>query len=257
MLSAPLQAERLTALRSEIRRIEGVAPAGSECFLPFDLPDVDDRLAGGGLALRALHEVTAAGPDMASDAAATLFQAALAARFSRAAGNGQILWAVTRRDLFAPGLAQVGLTPDLVLYAECRNDAELLAVMEDGVRHGGLAAVLGEAKRADMAATRRLQLAAESHGLPALLFRRRRKPEEDPLAPPSAAVTRWRIGCAPSAPVPYDGLGRARWQVELVRQRGGPPFSWLMEAPDGEARFALPAATADRTDHAAGARIAA
>lgn len=257
MSSAPSQAERLDALRGEIRRIEGIAPAGDRDFLPFELADVDGRLAGGGLAMRALHEVAAAGPDMANDAAATLFQAALAARFSRAAGNGQILWAVTRRDLFAPGLAQAGLTPDLVLYAECRNDAELLAVMEDGVRHGGLAAVLGEAKRADMAATRRLQLAAESHGLPALLLRRPRKAEDDPLAPPSAAITRWRIGCAPSAPVPYDGLGRARWQVELVRQRGGPPHSWLMEVPDAEARFALPAATGDRADHAAGTRIAA
>jgi len=252
-----IQTERLAALRAEIRTIEGFAQAGEDGLLPFGIEAVDARIAGGGLAVRALHEVAAAGPDLASDAAATLFQAALAARFARAAGNGQILWAVTRRDLFAPGLAQAGLTPDRVLYAECRNDAELLAVMEDGVRHGGLAAVLGEVKRADMAATRRLQLAAESHGLPALLLRRRRRAEEDPLAPPSAAVTRWRIGCAPSAPVPYDGLGRARWQVELVRQRGGPPHEWLLEAPDAEARFALPAAIADRTDRAAGARIAA
>ena len=252
-----IQTERLAALRAEIRTIEGFAQAGEDGLLPFGIEAVDARIAGGGLAVRALHEVAAAGPDLASDAAATLFQAALAASFARAAGNGQILWAVTRRDLFAPGLAQAGLTPDRVLYAECRNDAELLAVMEDGVRHGGLAAVLGEVKRADMAATRRLQLAAENHGLPALLLRRRRRAEEDPLAPPSAAVTRWRIGCAPSAPVPYDGLGRARWQVELVRQRGGPPHEWLLEAPDAEARFALPAAIADRTDRAAGARIAA
>ncbi len=257
MSSAFSQAERLDALRGEIRRIEGISPAGRADFLPFGIAEIDDRLAGGGLAMRALHEVAAAGPDMASDAAATLFQAALAARFARAAGGGQVLWAVTRRDLFAPGLAQAGLTPDMVLYAECRDDAETLAVMEDGVRHGGLAAVLGEAKRADMAATRRLQLAAESDGLPALLLRRRRKAEDDPLAPPSAAVTRWRIGCAPSAPVPYDGLGRARWRVELVRQRGGPPHEWLMEAPDAEARFALFAATADRTDRPAGAWIAA
>lgn len=257
MSSTSSQAERLDALRGEIRRIEGVAPADGGGFQPFGLDGVDARLAGGGLAVRALHEVAAAGPELADDAAATLFLAALAARFARAAGNGQVLWAVTRRDLFAPGLAQTGLTPDLVLYAECRDDAELLAVMEDGVRHGGLAAVLGEAKRADMAATRRLQLAAESHGLPALLLRRRRKAEDDPLAPPSAAVTRWRIGCAPSAPLPFAGLGRARWRVELARQRGGPPFSWLMEAPDAEARLALPAAPGDRADRTAGARIAA
>ena len=108
-----------------------------------------------------------------------------------------MLWALTRRDLFAPGLAQAGLTPDRLIYAECRNDEEVLAVMEEGVRHGGLAAVVGEAARADMAATRRLQLAAEESGTPALLLRRWRKAGADPLALPSAAFTRWRIGCAP------------------------------------------------------------
>ena len=41
--------------------------------------------------------------------------------------------------------------------------------MEDGLRHGALAAVVGEVQRADMVATRRLQLAAMSGNTPALL----------------------------------------------------------------------------------------
>lgn len=246
----------LDALRAEIRAIERSGPAlAARPALPFGLPEVDDRLAGGGL-LPALHEAAAATPSETDDAAATLFLAALAARFSRlgtGGGTGQVLWALTRRDLFAPALAQAGLTPERLLFAQCSDDAELLGVMEEGVRHGSLAAVIGEVKRADMAATRRLQLAAEEGGTAAFLLRRWRKADEHPLGQPSAACTRWRIGCAPSSPLPYgiapeDGIGRARWRVSLVRQRGGPPFEWLLETPDAEARFSLPAPAGDRAD---------
>src|SRR5205085_5280115 len=194
---------RLDALRAEIRAIErGDAVAAARPAVPFGLEAVDARLAGGGL-LPALHEAAAASPAPGDDAAATLFLAALAARFARAGAGGQVLWAVARRDLFAPGLASAGLMPDRILFAQCRDDAETLAVMEESVRHGSLAAVLGEIGRAEMAATRRLQLAAEESGTPALLLRRWRKTELDPLAAPSAAFTRWRIGCAPSAPLPF------------------------------------------------------
>ena len=170
--------------------------------LPFGIEEVDGRLAGGGLA-PALHEAAAAAPAPGDDAAATLFLAAAAARFAIARGEGQVLWALTRRDLFAPGLAQAGLTPDRLLYAECRNDAEVLAVMEEGVRHGGLAGGDRRGRAAPtMAATRRLQLAAEERrhaGLAAPALAQGR--HADPLAAPSAALTRWRIGCAPSAPL--------------------------------------------------------
>jgi len=242
---------RLAALREEIKAIERSGPVrGGRAVLSFGIDTVDARLPGGGLA-PALHEAAAASPRPGDDAAATLFLAALAARFSRREKEvGQVLWALSRRDLFAPGLALAGLTPDRLLYAECRNDAEVLAVVEEGVRHGGLAAVIGEVGRADMAATRRLQLAAEEGGAPALLLRRWKKADRDPLDPPSAAFTRWRIGCAPSAALPHEGIGRARWQVELARARGGGSCSWLLEAPDAEARLALPARSGDRPDRA-------
>jgi protein ImuA len=99
----------------------------------------------------------------------------------------------------------------------------VLAVMEEGLRHGGLAAVVGEVGRADMASTRRLQLAAEEGGTPALMLKRWRKERRGSAGLPSAAVTRWRIGCAPFAPLAGAGVGRARWRVALARQRGGEP----------------------------------
>lgn len=250
---------RLAALREEISAIERSAPQGDgRTVLPFGIAEVDGRLAAGGL-LPALHEAAPASPAPGDDAAAILFLAALGGGFSRAraGGTGQVLWALARRDLFAPGLALAGLGSERLLYAECRDDAEVLAVVEEGVRHGGLAAVIGEVARAELAATRRLQLAAEEGGTAALLLRRWRKTGADPLGSPSAAMTRWRIACAPAAPLPHAGIGRARWRVELARQRGGPAHSWLLEAPDAEARLALPAPPRDRAGAAGAVAIAA
>ena len=250
------QGERIAALRAEIGALERAGRAGGAASFPFGVDSIDRRLAAGGLAACALHEIAGASPGLADEAAATLFAAAAAVR-AGSEGEGHVLWALVRRDLFAPGLAQAGLAPERVLYAECRRDEEVLAVMEEGLRHGGLCAVVGEVGRVPMAATRRLQLAAEEGGTMALMLKRWRRAGEDPLALPSAAVTRWRIAPAPSALLPAPGVGRARWRLELARQRGGEPFTLFVEAPDEKARLALAPAAADRAAPANGARQAA
>ena len=231
--------------------------AAARPALPFGLEAVDGRLAGGGLA-PALHEAAAAAPAPGDDAAATLFLAALAARFSRdRPGSGQVLWALTRRDLFAPGLAQAGLTPDRLLYAECRDDAELLAVMEEGVRHGSLAAVIGEVGRADMAATRRLQLAAEEGGTAGLaaapLAEGGRRPARRALRRLHPLADRLRAVLASAVRDRSDeGLGRARWRVALVRQRGGPPHHGFWRPPMPRLASLFLPASGDRPDRQGG-----
>ncbi|HEX8621430.1 MAG TPA: protein ImuA [Allosphingosinicella sp.] len=241
MSHSPARAERLAALRAEVRALESAGSAEGREYLPFGIDEIDSRLAGGGLAVAALHEAAGARPGPGDEAAAALFLAAIAAR-----RPGTVLWALARRDLFAPGLAAAGLAPDRLLYAECGRDEDVLAVMEEGLRHGGLAAVVGEVGRALMPATRRLQLAAEEGETPALMLRRRHGAGEDPLVIPSAAVTRWRLACAPSSPLPVAGIGRPRWHLALARQRGGAPFDLIVETPDAEARLALPALSEHR-----------
>ncbi len=218
----------------------------------FGVAEVDGRLVDGGLDGAALHEVAPAAASLSDDAAATLFLAGCAARFA-AAEDTRVLWVVSRFDLYAPGLEQAGLPAGRILFAEGREDKDVLALMEDALRHGGLAAVVGEVRRADMTATRRLQLAADAGRTPALLSRRWRRRGTCPLSEPSAATTRWRIACAPSERLPAPGVGRARWNVELVRQRNGAPFSLLLEACDDQGRLAPPAGARDRAAPAVGA----
>ena len=233
----------IAELRESLKKVESDG-LRRRPVLPFGIAPIDERLAPGGLRLDSLHEISAASPAPSDDAAATLFMAGIAAR-----AWGPVLWVVRRRDLFAPGLYQAGLAPGRLIYAEAGDDAELLALMEEGLRHRGLGAVVGEVKRAAMPNTRRLQLAAEGGKTIALLMKRHAREGGNPFAVPSAAMTRWRIASAPSAPLPVGdaGVGRARWQVELVRQRGGESADWMMEACDETGRLALPARLADRT----------
>jgi protein ImuA len=250
-MPSPSRTERLADLKRQVRAIESAGAAASRDCLPFGVDAIDRRLAGGGLAVPGLHEIAGAGASLADDAAATLFMAGIAARLG--GGEGTVLWALSRRDLFAPGLAGAGLGPARVLYAECRNDEEVLAVMEEGLRHRGLAAVVGEVGRAAMASSRRLQLASEEGATAALMLKRWRKAGADPLAETSAAVTRWRIGAAPSSPLPVEGIGRPRWHVHLARQRGGEPFELTLEGTDAQGRLALFAPPRHRPNQAPGA----
>lgn len=69
---------------------------------------------------------------LTDDAAATLFAVGIAARAAAQSGR-RVLWALTRFDLYAPGLEQAGLSPATLFFAEVREDKDVLAVMEDGL----------------------------------------------------------------------------------------------------------------------------
>ena len=240
MTASPSIREDLARLRTAI----ATACGSSAPALPFGVDPIDHRLAAGGLDRHGLHECAPASPTLNNCAAATLFFAGIAARFAER--SRAVLWVISSFDLYAPGLEQAGLLPDRVLYAEARKDEDVLAVAEDGLRHGALAAIVAEVRKVGMTQTRRLQLAAAEGRTPMLLLRQWRRAGTCPLSDPSSAMTRWRIGSAPSAPLGHPGVGRGRWNVELVRQRGGNSFSLIVEACDDQGRIALPAAAFDR-----------
>jgi protein ImuA len=246
---------RLRGLQERIRRIER-PNARRHGVLPFGVAALDRALPGGGLALGALHEILGAGSDEEDGAAAAGFAAGLAGRIAEGAAGGAVLWGLQQRDLYGPGLAAHGLDPRRLILVRAARDDDLLWVLEEGLRAanslGGIAAVVGEIGRLPMVAGRRLQLAAERSGIPALVLRRWRTGGEAAAerARPSAAVTRWRVAPVPSAPDGEPGIGRPRWRVELLRCRGAEPGAWIMPVDLGEADAAdlvhLPAGLADR-----------
>lgn len=252
----------LDQLRTKISALEQRPVGFCQPMLPFGVAEIDRHLPQGGLARGVLHEVAGSGAEMEHGAAATLFIAGILARL-----RGPVLWVLGQADLFAPGLAGVGLEPDRVIYAEAGRPEMVLQAMEDGLQHPALAAVVGEiGGKLTLMASRRLQLAAESSGVMGFVLRRSRKHDDPELAEPVAAVTRWRVGSLPSeAPFPdapdVPGLGPALWQVDLTRCRGGKPVGWIVEAcnEEGQIQVAYQMSESDsakgsfRTPAAAGA----
>jgi len=241
---------RLRELRAQLGLLErGTAGAGVP--LAFGLPALDRHL-GGGLPRGCLHEVAGA----VDDGAALGFCAALAGRL---AAERPILWCQPGFDLYAPGLAAFGLDPARLIVVTARRPADRLWAMEEGLRCRALAAAVIELDGLDMTAGRRLQLAAEAGGVTGFVLH----PAGLHTAA-GAAVTRWTVTASAGhgvhrsfSPAPLDGpgkwLGPARWQVELLRCRGGRPGRWLIEWTEGGWRdatgdVAVAAALRDRPD---------
>lgn len=242
----------IAELRRWLERAE-LHDRASAVVLPFDVPALDAVLPYGGLRLGHLHEVIEGGLAAEHAGVATLFAGGVLARLP-----GPVLWCLRGRDLFAPALARIGLHPDRVIYCETWNDRDVLPAVEEGLSCKGLVGVVGEVTRLSLTASRRLQLRAGETGVTALIIRRWRNANEHAFAnEPTAAATRWRVSPSPLPQTGFDGLPRQRWQVELMRARGGEPHSWILEACDAKGYLALPAALADRPAAAEGPRRAA
>src|SRR3954464_15391755 len=115
-MAATSQSRVLDELRSQIGRVERSGRAARD-VLPFGVAPIDRPLPAGGLALGALHEITGDGLGAVHGTTAALFAAGILARIP-----GPVLWCVKSLDLFAPALAQVGLHPDRVIYAEAGDE---------------------------------------------------------------------------------------------------------------------------------------
>jgi protein ImuA len=228
------------ALREKVRRLERAhsAQRTGQQAVPLGVPAID-ALLPDGLLTGALHEIEAgpapSGRVAAHDGAATAFAAHLLGRFGALRPNGTLLWC--RRPFgasdalpYAPALA-AWFDPARLLMVTVRRDEDLFWAMEEGLR-SGMAAVLGETRATDLVAGRRLSLAAEKSGVPALLLR------GQPAPPQSVCTTRWRVASAATHSTPgLNDVGAPRWRTELRRNRFGAPSvtetpTWLLEWND-------------------------
>ncbi len=231
----------LADLRQQIEGIERIYTR-ARTVLPFDVPAIDAKLPGGGLALGALHEIAGGAAGAVDGAASVALAAGIAART-----RGKVLWCHYSDDLFEPALARFGLTDDRVIFFRARDERDLLSGFEEALRHGGLTAVVGELSGLSHLASQRLQLAAEMTGTMALAVRRwRRHVDGREFGLPTTSFTRWRVTEIRSAPLPVRGVGRARWHLELMRCRAGNSADFEVEACDAKGIISIPALLADR-----------
>jgi protein ImuA len=217
------RAERVAHLR---RAVEGIEARARPARLP--LTRALDRRLGGGLAGDALHEIVPAAP--ADAPAAFGFTLSLAARFMAARKLSGLLavedFALTQNGVpFGPGLAAHGLDLEKLVFVRAPDAAALFQTLEDALKSGALAVVVGEVWRLakyDLSVSRRLTLAARAGATPALLS----LPTAPGAALSTAAETRFEIAAAPGAHEPPAGAGRPlpgrpAFAAKLVKARLG------------------------------------
>ena len=210
----------LTSLRQQIQTLErgmgGGNPGASPEIISLGAPEIDTALPWNGLTASGLHEVF-------GDAAALGFCAVLLSRLSQLKSGAPILWCHQGHNLgntlCGQGLQAFGIDPDRIIQVHGSSDTDILWAMEEGLQTPGLAAVIGALHKIPPIAGRRLQLAAEDHGVAGILLRPAHRYGAHQAAT-SAALTRWRVTSAPSiAPAFGVGLGAPHWQLELQRCR--------------------------------------
>jgi protein ImuA len=211
--------------------------------LPPDRPPIPlgashaDAVLGGGLRPGALHEVLAQGWSGGGFAAGL---AILAAGASFNGKGGAFFWvrpdyeALEYGALSPLGLAELGGDPRALIMVRTRNAAEALSAAADILASPHVGALLleihGRPKCLDLVASRRLAFAAGESGATPILLRNSAQDE------PSAALTRWQVKSAPSAPFD-DDWGNPVFDAGLVRHRAGGLGQFLLKWNPEHAAF--------------------
>jgi protein ImuA len=217
MPSAPAEKGHFRAVLDDI----GAKPSVALGHAPAD------ACLGGGLRLRAVHEVYGSA---GNEAAASGFALALA---SRVLGRHKwLLWvrqdfsALEAGDIHGNGMSDLGLDPSRVLMLKAPDATAVLRAGLEGLHCKGVGAVIiepwGDPKIFDLVASRRLALAAQQQGPIVIVLRFAVQPK------PSAAETRWIIRAHPS-PGHTENWRMPLFAVTLTRNRHGTGGSWVME----------------------------
>ncbi len=220
-------------LRQIVARLEGLdGGTHHKPALDFGIPAVDRHLPWQGLPVGCIHEVL-------GDSGATAFCAALLSRAMRHRKQPAV-WIAAEETLYGPGLAAFGLPIADLLVVLARNATDILWAAEEALREPAAIAVVAEITNLDLAASRRLQLAAEAGSTLGLALRPTAKTT-------TASVTRWHVEAAPGGfAAPAHTVGLPCWTVRLERCRGGRPRSWQLEWCDATGGLALATPLPDR-----------
>jgi protein ImuA len=219
--------EIISRLRKDILTLQGVKPAKGNSGA-FGLGPVESAFPNGLCPTGVMHEFLIAAPEHAASSAGFL-----SGLLKVLMQNGRsCLWISTSRTLFPPALHAFGIEPDRIIFVDLQWERDVLWVMEEALKCGGLTAVVAELRDINFAQSRRLQLVVEKSKVTGFILR------ADPNKITSTAcVARWRITPLPSELEDgMPGVGFPRWNVELLKVRNGNPGSWKMEWSDGHFR---------------------
>jgi hypothetical protein len=182
----------------------GGGVAGTPATVSTGFRRLDERLPGGGWPLSTLTELLVASAGVGE---IRLLLPALRTLSAAAPGEARwIAWLAPPHLPYAPALADAGLDPARMLVIRPRAGLDMLWAMEQALRSGACAAVLGWTGAAGDQALRRLKLAAEEGRSPGFLFR-----------PPSH-----RDESSPAALRLALAAGDGGLDIEILKSRGGP-----------------------------------
>ncbi|MEO1656523.1 MAG: hypothetical protein AAFR65_02270 [Pseudomonadota bacterium] len=197
----------------------GVRLVKASALLPSQQAAAEEPSFPFGLARSGVQEVAEA--SFGDHAAVTGFAMA-AAEDAKAAG---ILWITGHRQAHEHGRlserwarTSLASSVEAILHVEARKTEHLLWAAEEAIKSRAVSLVIVESEAPDFTASRRLSLASETSGVPAILLLPARTQGS------TAAQARWRVASAPSLPNPFDpeAPGIPVWDVTLERCRTAP-----------------------------------
>jgi protein ImuA len=128
--------------------------------------------------------------------------------------------------LYGHGLEGLGLSRQRLLTVTLKTPISLLWTMEEALKSGALAVVLGDCalQHSDLTVTRRLALAADAGKCAGLLVFNRNNQNA------TASMSRWQVATAASVAPAFDvrAPGVPAFAVSLTRIRSGRPGQWTL-----------------------------
>ncbi len=211
----------LTQLKRTILPLGGLQSIRAGSDLDLGLGPVNEAFPMGHFPTGAVHEFLSY---TTTSAAATMgFISCLLSGLMKK--GGAVIWITPSKNIFPPALKMFGIDPSRIVFIELKKETDLLWTMEEALKCGGLAAVVGEIPELSFTVSRRFQLAVEQSLVTGFVLRSNPRNIHA-----NALVSRWQINSLPSES--YDdlpGICFPRWKIELLKIRNGKPGTWQLE----------------------------
>lgn len=217
----------INRLRKDIISLHNLKTVNTS-IIDIKLGPIKNAFPGKNFPIGFVHEFTSAKPEDT-----TVTEGFIASLLSSLMQNDSVaLWIGSCSTIFPPALHSFGIKPDNIIFIDLKKEKEILWTMEEALRCGGLAAVVGEVKELEFTASRRLQLAVEHSKVTGFVLRHNPR-----YLNTTACIARWKITSLPAElPANMPGVGFPRWNVELLKVKNGIPGNWQIEFSKGHFR---------------------